>query len=215
MRCAWHPKYHGFPWVYEVASWRGQGVVFSDGMCRWCANRWRSELHAGRFNLLPTPAAEPGPPPMVPAWMPRVGVALALTAAVILAARPLDPALRSRSVANAARRPAATAPSMTPAARVTPAAAVTPPLCGHDDHERVVTAVPTGQRARANRRVRPASAISRARVTPAVTACPRPAAMFARPISFAVSRGCDAPATTTVAVTGRRLRLASGGIEAP
>lgn len=212
MRCAWHPKYHGFPWFYGVASWRGQGVMFSDGMCRWCAHRWRAELHAGRFNLLPT-EPEPGPPAMVPAWMPRVGVALALTAAVILAARPLDPAVRTRSLASAAKPPAAAAaPPVTPAAFVTPPASVTSPRCGHDDRARTVATARTGQRARASRDVRPASMVSRARVVPAAAACPRPAT-FARPMGFDGAR-CDAPATA-VAVSARPARLAVSSLEAP
>ncbi len=212
MRCAWHPKYHGFPWLYGVASWRGQGVMFSDGMCRWCANRWRAELHAGRFNLLPT-EPEPGPSAMVPAWMPRVGVALALTAAVILAARPLDPAVRTRSLASAAKPPATATAPVTPAAFATQPASATPPRCGHDDHARAVVTPRTGQRARASRDVRPASMVSRARVVPVAAACSRPAAL-ARSMGLDGARGCDAGATT-IAVSARPARLASSSLEAP
>ena len=91
MRCAWHPKYRGYPWIYSISSWRGRNLVVSDGMCRSCARHWRDEFRAGRPFASVTP-------PLVPAWMPRVGVALALTAAVVLAARPLDPATAGRAV---------------------------------------------------------------------------------------------------------------------
>jgi hypothetical protein len=89
MRCAWHRKYRGYPWIYSIGAWRGRELVVSDGMCRSCARRWRDEFRAGR---LFTPVT----PPLVPAWMPRVGVALALTSAVVFAARPLDPATAGR-----------------------------------------------------------------------------------------------------------------------
>jgi hypothetical protein len=90
MRCAWHPKYRGYPWIYSISSWRGRDLVVSDGMCRSCARHWRDEFRAGHpFSSVA--------PPLVPAWMPRLGVALALTTAVLLAARPLDPATAGRA----------------------------------------------------------------------------------------------------------------------
>lgn len=45
-RCAWHPRYYGYPLVSGVASWRGWTVQFTDGICTKCAQRFRSE-HAG------------------------------------------------------------------------------------------------------------------------------------------------------------------------
>jgi hypothetical protein len=42
-RCAWHRKYHGYAKLLGVASWRGWGVAFSDGMCTGCAARARAE----------------------------------------------------------------------------------------------------------------------------------------------------------------------------
>jgi hypothetical protein len=43
-RCAWHPRYHGYPLVEGVASWSGWGVKFTDGICADCATRFRAEL---------------------------------------------------------------------------------------------------------------------------------------------------------------------------
>lgn len=43
-RCAWHRTYRGYPMLYGVASWRGQGVDFTDGLCHACAALARSEL---------------------------------------------------------------------------------------------------------------------------------------------------------------------------
>lgn len=42
-RCAWHRSYWGYTLLYGIASWRGQEVVFTDGMCRRCAARIRTE----------------------------------------------------------------------------------------------------------------------------------------------------------------------------
>jgi hypothetical protein len=42
-RCAWHPRYHGYPLVEGVASWSGWGVKFTDGICAACAVRFRTE----------------------------------------------------------------------------------------------------------------------------------------------------------------------------
>lgn len=36
-RCAWHGLYHSYRVVYGVASWRGQGISFTDGLCARCA----------------------------------------------------------------------------------------------------------------------------------------------------------------------------------
>ena len=36
-RCAWHGLYHGYRVLYGVASWRGAGISFTDGLCKRCA----------------------------------------------------------------------------------------------------------------------------------------------------------------------------------
>jgi hypothetical protein len=45
-RCAWHPRYHGYPLVEGVVSWGGWGVKFTDGICADCAARFRAEHRA-------------------------------------------------------------------------------------------------------------------------------------------------------------------------
>jgi len=45
-RCAWHPRYHGYPLVAGVASWGGWGLKFTDGICADCAERFRAEYRA-------------------------------------------------------------------------------------------------------------------------------------------------------------------------
>ena len=45
-RCAWHPRYYGYPLVNGVVSWRGWNVRFTDGICPRCLERFRVE-HAG------------------------------------------------------------------------------------------------------------------------------------------------------------------------
>ena len=87
MRCAWHPKYHGYPWLYGVRSWRGASLSFSDGMCGSCVKQWRAEFHSGRVRLDDRP---PVLPQLVPGWAPRVGLGIALATAVVFAASPLD-----------------------------------------------------------------------------------------------------------------------------
>ena len=87
MRCAWHPKYRGYPWLYGIRSWRGAGVSFSDGMCGPCARQWRAEFRSGRVRLGDDP---PSLPQLVPGWTLRVGLGIALATAVIFAASPLD-----------------------------------------------------------------------------------------------------------------------------
>lgn len=47
-RCAWHPQFHGYPFVHGIASWRGRSVTFTDGVCRRCAARVRSEWELGK-----------------------------------------------------------------------------------------------------------------------------------------------------------------------
>lgn len=47
-RCAWHPQFHGYPFVHGVASWRGRSIIFTDGVCRRCAARVRTEWELGK-----------------------------------------------------------------------------------------------------------------------------------------------------------------------
>ena len=42
-RCAWHPRYYGYPFWSGIASWRGVAVQFTDGICSRCASRFREE----------------------------------------------------------------------------------------------------------------------------------------------------------------------------
>jgi len=42
-RCAWHPRYHGYPLVEGVVSWAGWGLKFTDGICHDCVIRFRAE----------------------------------------------------------------------------------------------------------------------------------------------------------------------------
>jgi hypothetical protein len=59
-RCAWHPRYYGYPLWSGVASWRGVAVQFTDGICTRCANRFREEnrrfLERRRSETTATPA---------------------------------------------------------------------------------------------------------------------------------------------------------------
>ena len=42
-RCAWHPRYYGYPLLTGVVSWRGIGFRFTDGICPRCLDRFRTE----------------------------------------------------------------------------------------------------------------------------------------------------------------------------
>ncbi|HMH50077.1 MAG TPA: hypothetical protein VK548_07575 [Candidatus Acidoferrum sp.] len=77
-RCAWHHAYHGYPMTFGVASWRGLGVSFTDGMCRGCAIRFR------RQHNLPAMPSEPSLPFL------RVVVSGAIAMILILAVRSPD-----------------------------------------------------------------------------------------------------------------------------
>ena len=77
-RCAWHHAYHGYPMTFGVASWRGLGVSFTDGMCRGCAIRFR------RQHNLPRMPSEPSLPFL------RVAVTGAVAMLLVLAVRSSD-----------------------------------------------------------------------------------------------------------------------------
>jgi hypothetical protein len=42
-RCAWHPAYQGYPLWHGIASWRGLGIRFTDGICPRCLEHFRAE----------------------------------------------------------------------------------------------------------------------------------------------------------------------------
>jgi hypothetical protein len=42
-RCAWHRTYYRYPLAIGVASWRGLGLSFTDGMCGGCAVHFRRQ----------------------------------------------------------------------------------------------------------------------------------------------------------------------------
>lgn len=45
-RCAWHRHYHGYPRLQGIASWRGLGLRFTDGICDRCREQFRAEHRA-------------------------------------------------------------------------------------------------------------------------------------------------------------------------
>lgn len=106
IRCAWHPRYHRYPRLLGVASWRGLSVHFTDEICPTCATR----VTADRARTVP--------PSQTPRW-PGAGraavlfVGVPLTAALVLAATPLsEPPVPSppavAALPSAAAVPAAT-----------------------------------------------------------------------------------------------------------
>jgi hypothetical protein len=38
--------YFGYPLIHGIAAWRGNGIQFTDGICRRCARRVHAELRA-------------------------------------------------------------------------------------------------------------------------------------------------------------------------
>jgi hypothetical protein len=78
LRCVWHRRYFGYPALYGVRSWRGPELAIDDGRCAACAERRRAEMRGER-----------PPAPAVPPWLPRLGLALAIVTALVLAARPV------------------------------------------------------------------------------------------------------------------------------
>ncbi len=192
MRCAWHPKYHGYPKIYGIGSWRGRDLEFSDGMCRSCGQRWLAQFRAGR-RFGPSEA----PPPIIPRWMPRIGVVLALLSAVILAARPVDHAMSAR--AHPAVAAALHSPSALPGAVP----------CAATDSAAVQASSSTSSYALARGF---ASIRRRIGVIPATLSCARRASATSRAI--VVTPGCDHAAgsaplmSTRAAATPRALSSA-------
>jgi hypothetical protein len=60
-RCAWHPRYRGYPLLSGVASWRGWNVRFTDGICDQCLARFRAE-HQRFLQKRAEPASSPARP---------------------------------------------------------------------------------------------------------------------------------------------------------
>ena len=56
-RCAWHPRYQGYPRLSGVASWRGWSVKFTDGICDRCLQRFRAEHQRYLERRAQTPTA--------------------------------------------------------------------------------------------------------------------------------------------------------------
>jgi hypothetical protein len=106
IRCAWHPRYHGYPRLLGVASWRGLSVHFTDAICPTCAMRVTPE----RRRTAPSSQRRRWPGAGRAAVL-FVGVPL--TAALVLAATPLsEPPVPSppavAALPSAAAVPAAT-----------------------------------------------------------------------------------------------------------
>jgi len=106
IRCAWHPRYHGYPRLLGVASRRGLSVHFTDAICPTCAMRVTPE----RRRTAPSSQRRRWPGAGRAAVL-FVGVPL--TAALVLAATPLsEPPVASppavAALPSAAAKPAAT-----------------------------------------------------------------------------------------------------------
>jgi hypothetical protein len=211
MRCAWHRKYHGYSKIYGVGSWRGRGLEFSDGMCPSCSRRWRAEFHAGRLGLF---ATSPPVPPLVPRWMPRVGVGLAFTLALILAARPVDHAGSARASAGVAQD--AVASTNWPAALAAP-----PPPCTSTRKTKTRAAVAVSHRVAPRRvetvhhRIAPRRAETvhhRIAVVPASRSCAR--LVGPGSLGTIADRTCAGPSAVTAmsVVTAAHM---SPGVQAP
>jgi hypothetical protein len=131
-RCAWHRRYYGFGRLLGVSRWRGLRIGFTDGICRKCAARVRSDLRVSRAGG-PVAADRRG-------WMPGIAaVALAVIVAVLLFARPTHelpapvtvapiPSATIRGAAVPAASPAllARAPRLQPPLAVRPRPAAIP-----------------------------------------------------------------------------------------
>src|SRR5262249_32680046 len=73
-------SYHGYPMAFGVATWRGLGIAFTDGMCPRCAVHFRQQ-----WKLAPPGTAT------VPRGGPlRSAAALLVVTGLILAVRPFD-----------------------------------------------------------------------------------------------------------------------------
>lgn len=119
-RCAWHPRYRGYPVILGVASWRGRGLRYTDGICRSCA------LHVRRDARAPGADREAVPLALPPAAVFLIILGLGLFAAVPShhAPAPLPPGPVERdAVTVAALRPRLEREGQTASARASEAAA--------------------------------------------------------------------------------------------
>ena len=134
-RCAWHRRFHGYPLYFGVASWHGRTLSFTDGVCRGCAARVRSE-----WKLIERPI-------MISMRFRRVaatGLSMALLIGTLLAPGPLsDLPARLQEVRVTAlpielpptEAPAPTRPRVKPVRKRVPPAPVRP---RHDGFESAV-----------------------------------------------------------------------------
>lgn len=84
-RCAWHRHYQGYPLLYGIASWRGAGIAFTDGVCRRCAAFLKGHMGVGPAR----PARRRSPAPRVAVAAVVLGIALFSARAVDRARPPL------------------------------------------------------------------------------------------------------------------------------
>jgi hypothetical protein len=102
VRCASHSRYHGYPRLLGVASWRGLRVQFAGGICPTCATRVTGK------------STPPVPPSRTTRWpggdrAAALFVGLPLTAALVLAASPVsEPPPAVSALASSVATPGAT-----------------------------------------------------------------------------------------------------------
>ena len=91
-RCAWHRSYRGYPLAFGIASWRGVGISFTDGMCLGCSSRLRRE-----WNLPPIQAT--GLSFGSRFQLARVAAMAVIVVSLVLAERPLNDVRSVRTIA--------------------------------------------------------------------------------------------------------------------
>ena len=89
-RCAWHRRYHGYPTLYGIASWRGWKLRFTDGACPRCVLRLRNEFNIAAPLWPHRPEGRLRKGPLV---LPPAAVGLVVLGMFLVLARPLDQAL--------------------------------------------------------------------------------------------------------------------------
>jgi hypothetical protein len=90
-RCAWHRSYRGYPIAFGIASWRGFGVAFTDGMCLSCSARLRRD-----WNLAPLRATGSFGSRF---QLVRVTAMALMVVSLVLAERPLNDVRTVRAIA--------------------------------------------------------------------------------------------------------------------
>jgi hypothetical protein len=109
-RCVWHRRSFGYPVVFDVASWRGNGLHFVDSICGRCTARIRRDLADGTRAWGARDRASWEAPMALPPMMVMILAAIV----IILAARPLDfvpPVQEPREERQAAAPVAETSPA--------------------------------------------------------------------------------------------------------